>query len=944
MRAHIRWGGLRTKIAAWFLIPTAVIVVVVALFVFNTYQRVTEDLVLERNRELVQLLANQLAGELLEYGSQLSDLAATSEISQFEPLIQQDFLRRSVGRLTAFDGGVVVLDRSGTVVAADPRRAETLGQDWSDRGYVERMWVSPRVVVSNHILSDGPQGTDVVAVAVPIQSDEGMLVGMFTLDGDISINGLRRSISNLVSTLVQGEEQIYLVDGDGDVVYHSDATFTGESFAEEEIVQRVLAGETDSLRTRDAGGVEIVASFAPVGSPAQSSSAAQSFASPATRNHLKPTSTPRTGTVHTTWGLVMEESWDELTRTSRRYGQLLLLFLSLGAIIPAGVIALGARQITRPIADLTEAAQDIAGGNLGRVITVRTRDELEELASQFNLMSTQLQESYAFLEQRVIDRTKELATLNELGQALATQLDIDQVLEEIYRGASRLLDTSEFFIALYDSSSNELSFPLYATEGIVRKSQVSRSAKRGITGYIIRNRTPVLIKEDLEGWLEERDIELIGPASLSWLGVPLMIGDQVLGVIAVESYLSSHAYDEHDQDLFTSIASQAAIAIQNAQLFAEVQRRLREQQALYRADEELYRHLDLNQVLDSIVDVAVDILQADKSSLMVWDEQRARLEVRAAHNFGPETLAEMTFGPGEGTVGIVGMTGEPAIVEDTHLDTRVSRRVTDAEGIRSFLHVPIEIGDQIYGVFNVDYTEPRQFGDDDLRLFTALAQRAAIAIENAQLYEQAQELAMVEERQRLARDLHDAVSQTLFSASMIADVLPLLWERNPKEGRRRLEELRRLTRGAQAEMRTLLFELRPATLAETSLSDLLRQLCEAITGRARLQVALEVEGDCTLPPDINMTLYRIAQEALNNVVKHAEAEQVTVTLHRTPEQVELRVYDDGRGFDPSDIPPDHLGVGIMRERAKASGADLTIESSPGQGTEITVRWTDPAAK
>ena len=128
---------------------------------------------------------------------------------------------------------------------------------------------------------------------------------------------------------------------------------------------------------------------------------------------------------------------------------------------------------------------------------------------------------------------------------------------------------------------------------------------------------------------------------------------------------------------------------------------------------------------------------------------------------------------------------------------------------------------------------------DDLDLFTAqtLADQLAIAIENAHLYEQAQELATVQERQRLARDLHDAVSQTLFSASLIAEVLPRLWERNPDEGRKRLEEIRQLTRGALAEMRTLLLELSPAALVDADLGDLLRQLAESITGRARIPVS-----------------------------------------------------------------------------------------------------------
>jgi signal transduction histidine kinase len=141
-------------------------------------------------------------------------------------------------------------------------------------------------------------------------------------------------------------------------------------------------------------------------------------------------------------------------------------------------------------------------------------------------------------------------------------------------------------------------------------------------------------------------------------------------------------------------------------------------------------------------------------------------------------------------------------------------------------------------------------------------------------------------------------------------------------------------------MRALLLELRPSALIEAEMGDLLRQLAESVTGRARVPVAVEVEGEHILSPDVKVALYRIAQEALNNVAKHAGASQVTVGLRCEPDGVKLQVSDDGRGFDVSSIPPDHLGVGIMRERAEAVGATLEIESQVGQGTRVTVVWSD----
>ena len=208
---------------------------------------------------------------------------------------------------------------------------------------------------------------------------------------------------------------------------------------------------------------------------------------------------------------------------------------------------------------------------------------------------------------------------------------------------------------------------------------------------------------------------------------------------------------------------------------------------------------------------------------------------------------------------------------------------------------------------------------------------------NQLLQEKAAQEAVASERTRLARDLHDAVTQTLFSATLIADVLPDIWTMNEAEGRRRLEELRQLTRGALAEMRTLLVELRPNALVEIPLATLLRQLTEAHIGRARLNLQLGVKGDYPLPPDVKIALYRIAQEALNNVIKHARATQAFVTLRLGP-MVRLTIADNGNGFEPEVVTGDHLGLKIMRERAEAAGARLSVYSERGEGTQISVTW------
>lgn len=202
----------------------------------------------------------------------------------------------------------------------------------------------------------------------------------------------------------------------------------------------------------------------------------------------------------------------------------------------------------------------------------------------------------------------------------------------------------------------------------------------------------------------------------------------------------------------------------------------------------------------------------------------------------------------------------------------------------------------------------------------------------------AAEEAVTAERTRLARELHDAVTQTLFSASLIAEILPDLWQKDANEAMKTVDELRQLTRGALAEMRTLLLELRPTALLQSRFEDLLKQLTEAVIGRARLPVVLHVEGDRKLTPEVQVALYRIAQESLNNIVKYAKASQIDIDLVLSPSQVFLQIADNGLGFDPKKVKPTSLGMRIMRERVESIGGQFQVTSTPGIGTTITIMW------
>ncbi len=269
---------------------------------------------------------------------------------------------------------------------------------------------------------------------------------------------------------------------------------------------------------------------------------------------------------------------------------------------------------------------------------------------------------------------------------------------------------------------------------------------------------------------------------------------------------------------------------------------------------------------------------------------------------------------------------------------------------RAMSFTPILQGGEVFGGLVVLFRKARLPARYESYLFELFADQAALAIGNANLRARVEDLAVMTERNRLARDLHDAVTQTLFSASLIAEALPSTWENSKREGRKLLGDLRQLTRGALAEMRNLLMELRPRSVMDARLPDLLHQLAEATIGRTGMVVNVTTNNYFCLPQDVHMGLYRITQEALANTVRHAHARKAELILEekrvegQEPDlhnriNVILSVRDNGRGFLIGEIPPDHFGLRNMRERAQAIGAEITISSAPKKGTTIKVEWT-----
>lgn len=366
----------------------------------------------------------------------------------------------------------------------------------------------------------------------------------------------------------------------------------------------------------------------------------------------------------------------------------------------------------------------------------------------------------------------------------------------------------------------------------------------------------------------------------------------------------------------------------------------------------------LEAILDYVMAEACALLDAEAVAIYHLHKDQGLLTIQRAQGLESGYVADARIPVGQSVTGQAVLERRPVTLQDVAalapggdappLD-QPRRALLERLGTnyRALIAVPLAT-EEVYGAITLYYHAPRVFSQEDVELAVAFSDHAALALRNAQLRAQVEQAAVASERRRLAQELHDSVTQVLFSASLIAEVLPVIWRRDPDEAERALEDLRQLTRGALAEMRTLLLELRPAALQAARLDDLLGQLAAGFVGRARVPVALDVQPDCHLPAAVRVAFYRVAQEALNNVAKHAEASQVSLSLHCQPVSdaagrddaytAALCICDDGRGFDLNATPPDHLGLDIMRERAEAIGAALTIVSQPGQGVQVTATW------
>lgn len=731
-QSAIRRGGLRTRIIAWSFVPTAIILLAVALVTFFAFQRVTEELVLQRDLEVTHVSAGQLATKLGKYEDLLTTVARTPDIYGNDPTTQRDALKRASNRLATFDGGVLLLDAFGTVLAAEPERPGVLGQDWSDRAYYQeivrsQIAGSPPGLVLSDIVADGPDGEDVIVCTLPIvgEQDEfrGTLVGIFRI-GPTVTNAFYDDIIKLrlgeTCGAAGGCGSTYLVDGTGRVIYHSDADRIGEHFDTQAVVGRVLSGQTDAIRAHDFAGNDIVASFAPL--------------------------------PGTSWGLVNEETWAALTSGSRGYQNFLLFLLLLGVVAPAVFVYFGVRRITKPITDLMSAVQEVARGNFGRTITAQTGDEIEELARQFNFMSAQLQASYTDLEQRVADRTKELAALNAIAAVVSRSLDLDEVLHNALDKTLQVMEIEAGGIYLLDEAARLLTVAVQRGFSPEFIEAIDRLAVgEGISGLVTQSGQPMVVRDiSADPRLTRMAVREEGLRSLA--SVPLRSKGKVLGTLFAVTH-GHREFSDQDVQLLTSIGHQVGVAIENAQLFTERERRIDEMAVLNQVGRAISSSLRLDEILDLIYHQVSRVMDSTNLYIALYDRDEDWVSF-SLYVEGDQVRREASGRKaGQGLTEYIIQSCQPLLLPN-QVESRLQELGIEPIGTpaKSCLGVPMIAADEVLGIIAVQsYTTEDVYDEGHLSLLSSIANQAAIAVENARLYEQArQELA---ERVRAEKEL-----------------------------------------------------------------------------------------------------------------------------------------------------------------------------------------------
>lgn len=542
-------------------------------------------------------------------------------------------------------------------------------------------------------------------------------------------------------------------------------------------------------------------------------------------------------------------------------------------------------------------------------------------------------------QQTALDR---LRVLVDAGIALSSELSLDALLQQLVETAAQLTGARYAALGVIDGSGQGLE--RFLTTGIDPETHAAIGdlpRGRGILGVLIRDAEPLRL-HDLGDDPRSVGFPANHPPMKSFLGVPILLRGVAYGNLYLAEKQGGGDFTGEDEDLTLLLAAQAAVAIENTRLYETSTRWLRHFESMNEIGEALAGELELEPLLGLVARRLRSLIQARLVLIALPDPGAEGLRIAAADGEASDAygLVGMELELGGSKTGRVLQRGRServdSVLDDPEIDQQAARRM----GVTSALYVPLVVRGRPIGVVvaHDKLGATSNFADDDVRLTESLATRAATAVDLSERVSRDAVRRVVEaqevERARLARELHDETGQALTSILL---GLKALEERvQTDDSGAAIAELRELVVATLQDVRRLAVELRPATLDDFGLVPALERLRDTMSEQG--DVAVEVKSDLDdqqrLPEKTETALYRIVQEALTNVLKHAEATRVTVRLRRVDRFVEVVVQDDGAGFDPQDVRDGGLGLVGMRERVALLGGRMAVDSSQGAGTML----------
>ncbi len=605
-----------------------------------------------------------------------------------------------------------------------------------------------------------------------------------------------------------------------------------------------------------------------------------------------------------------------------------IAFMGLGGLAVAAGSVLFVRRMAVPLRHLNAAAADIAQGAFEQRVPVTSHDEIGRLAHTFNQMAEALSHRDAEIQRHA----QQAEVLYRVGTEISSLLNIDRVITSVVQTARNLFAADAAGIALADGAAGEVRWTIFVGDRADAYKEIRLRAGQGVAGRVVVTGSPVIVEDATQEVADNPDAHPILTAEglRGALAVPLRRGERTLGALVV-AYHAPHRFANEEVVLLSSLANQVAMAMENAELYGQVQ-------SLHRVGMQISSLLSLERICRTVVEHARTMLRTDVAGLCLRRKGESPLHLLVAAGPWDEVMGPCPAACGDEAA--AGRDGVCPRCREVHPGESVAR-----------LSAPLKRGDDWLGFLCVGSRTPRAFGKADQDLLGGLAAQAAIAIENARLYETVRGMATVEERERLAREMHDGLAQALGFLSLKLALAERMGDGDPESPLRvSLAEMRKVAANAYEEVRQAIFGLRTMVSRGLGLVPTLSEYLHEFSQQAGLDVKLEVqhEGDLTkFAPEVEVQLVRIVQEALHNVRKHAGARTAWVRFGREGENILMSIEDDGVGFDPTAPPADgrrHFGLATMRERAESVGGDLTVRSLGGTGTQVVVRLPLAAAQ